>query len=328
MTSETETRTPTYAALRLMERTTPPLRYGRPPYWRAPEPFLDADPFVPSWNWVAIRDFAPGAELLTLDANAAFLGAIGSVTIAHSHLDHTGAFTSHPAPRDLPPGYYKITIPHWAFSGTIVSPLGDSSRLETESAVWVMSPTLQLLLELEYEGHIGGFDILDSHTASVQTTFRSWAQKLGAERTQRLDHIDMAHPEAVVPKDCGCPACRRYVAFKEGYSIALSMMLTGERCATHRPDWSRTVYAAHSANQWRKAWRFTYTGGHLVSMGHIDEIQILRDDLPEAMSRPKPPFRLDSTGRAVGALKIKREGVIAEEIQNDVLPENGWEDIV
>jgi hypothetical protein len=191
-----------------------------------------------------------------------------------------------------------------------------------------MAPTLGLLQELEAEGYLGGFEVLDSHTSRVQTSFRSWAQKLGAERTQRLDQIDMSHPEETRPDKCPCIPCKRYNAFKEGYSIALSMMLSGERCATHRPDWSRTVYAAHSANQWRKAWRYTFTGGHLVSMGHIDEIQILRDELPQALDRPKPPFRLDSTGRSVGAMKIKRRGVIAEDTTGDSLAADGWEDIV
>lgn len=327
--TDTDLKTPMYPALRLMERTTPPNRYGRPPYWRAPEPKLGDEPFIPSWNWTAIRDFAPGTEIVTLDVNAAYLGAIGCVNIAHSQLEHTGPIPHYPEPRELSPGYYLVTTPYWAFGGTIVSPLGDSARLQTESSVWVMAPTLQLMLELAAEGHIGPFEILDSHTAHVSTSFRSWAQRLASVRTQCMDLVEAAHPEQRPPHKCPCTACKRYIAFKEGYSAALSMMLTGEKCATHRPDWSRSIYATHAANQWRKAWRWTFAGGLLVSMGVTDELTVLRNDMPRVLGLEKPPLRLDSSGRSVGAFKIKSYGTITENLPTSTTtPAQDWDDIV
>lgn len=294
-----------FPALKIMERQTPPLKYGRPPYWRAPITPPSADIYIPVWNWVSPQDLPEGEPVTVLDVNAAYLAAIGMVKVAHSHLIRTHGFAHLPGKRDVAPGYYRITVPHWAFSGTIVHPLGDSSRLQTELQLWITAPTLVLLLELGEEGHIGGFEITDSWTAEVTTDFLSWSERLRSVRTECLARIDMAQT------DNGRKyAADRYDAFKQGYSAALSMMLTGEKCLTRRPDWAHTVYAAHAANTWRKAWRYTFTGASLVGMGAVDEISILTADMNAAIHRPKPPFRYDATGRVCGALKTKKTTVI------------------
>lgn len=294
-----------FPALTLMERRLPPGRYGRPPFWRAPITPPSHDSYVPAWNWVGIHEVPEGAELLTLDTNAAYLGALGTVTVAHSHLTQRGAPIGLPAPREVDPGYYLIKTPYWAFSGTIVSPLGDSSRLQSEDALWVAHPTLVLLLELHEVGAIGEVTIFDSYTAQTRCGFRAWVDKLKEVRSELLGTLARIHPHGA-PHACECESCDRYSAFKEGYSAALSMMLTGEKCQTRRPDWVHAVYAQHAATQWRKAWRFTETGRPLIAMGHTDEITILRDDLEQALERSKPPFRFDPTGHRIGALKPKK----------------------
>lgn len=295
-----------YPALNLMERQTKPLRHGRDPFWRAPVVKASAEAYVPTWNWHTVHEVPAGTEVVTLDANAAYLGAVGNVTIAHSQLERMGAWENLPTPRQTPPGYYKITIPYWAFSGTCVHPLGDSAVLEERDVIWVAAPTLILLLELLDTGHLGPFAILDSYTSAVPTSFDAWATQLKSYRQQIMDRRDHAHRGPTRPADCTCEACARYDAFKTGYSMAFSMMLTGERCATHRPDWAHTVYAEHAATQWRKAWRYTYTGKVLLRMGAVDEITIPAADLHEVLTRPKPPFRFDASGRAVGAFKAKK----------------------
>jgi hypothetical protein len=311
---DTTTDTRMYPALKLMERTTPPLRYGREPLWRSPLPHAIDAPLIPSWNWHAVRDFVPGTETVVLDANGAYLSAMGQTSISHSQLIRTGPIEHYPDPRTVAPGYYKITVPHWAFSGTIVSPLGDSARIETDDHLWIAHPTLILLLELAAEGHIGAFDILDAYTTTRATSFKTWYEKLRAVRTQCLDQIESVHRDGRPSDDdkCKCTPCVRYNAFKEGYSAALSMMLTGNKCKTQRPDWSQAVYATHSATMWRKAWRYTGTNKHLVSMGHVDELQILRDDLQDALDRTSKPFRFDASGRSLGAMKVKRYGQLEE----------------
>lgn len=293
-----------FPALSLMERQLPPAYYGRPPYWRPPVPAPSHDAYTPVWNWSRPGGAPEGERLLTLDTNAAWIGALSTVRVAHSHLTNSGAPMALPAPRDVAPGYYLIDIPHWAFSGTIVPPLGDSARLQTEHSVWVAHPTLVLLLELLEYGAIADVTIHDAWTAHTVTGFRAWADRLKEIRTDLLHQLAHAHPHGA-PRDCECLPCASYGAFKEGYAAALSMMLTGEKCKTHRPDWTHAVYAQHAATQWRKAWRYTETGRPLISMGHVDELTILAADLSGALARPKPPFRYDPTGHRIGALKAK-----------------------
>jgi len=289
-----------FPALRVLERQTPPLKYGQPPYWRAPVCPASEGVYIPVWNWTSPHDFPEGEAVTVLDVNAAYLSAMGSARVAHSHLSRTGPTERPETPRDILPGYYKITIPHWAFDGTIVHPLGDSSRLQTETHVWVAAPTLGLLLELEYDGHIGWFEILDSWTAQRTVEFRSWSERLRSIRGECIDRMEMAQTEIQRQEERD-----RYDAFKQGYSAALSMMLTGEKCLTHRPDWSHTIYAQHAASTWRKAWRWTFTGRPLVAMGAVDEVAVLSVDVPTVLARPKPPFRFDPTGRQPGAFKPK-----------------------
>lgn len=293
---------PMFPALTIMERETKPMRYGHEPFFRAPVAPASRDCYIPHWNWVSIHEAPEGEDTLTLDANGAFLAAVGAVEVAHSQLKHTGPIKwgDIPTPREVDPGYYRIKTPHWAFDGTIVSPLGDSSRIQTEDSLWVAAPTLVLLLELFEQGALGGIVIFDSWTSTITCHFRDWASTLRAVRTARLDAIDQAQTDAArrAAEDA-------YDAFKEGYSAALSMMLTGDKCRTRRPDWTHTVYAHAAAAMWRKAWKWTDTGYSLISMGATDEITVLAEHLPQVMSRPKPPFKYDPTGRQLGALKPK-----------------------
>lgn len=308
MTEHSEVRM--FPALKLMERQVPPLRYGCPPFWRAPIAPPAEDVYTPTWNWVSPHDFPEGEQVTVLDTNAAYLAALGSATVAHSELVHTGAWEGdeNPAPKDLLPGYYRIAVPYWAFSGTICSPLGNSSRLESESTVWIAAPVLGLLLELERDGHIGWIKILDSWTATRMCEFRAWSARLNSLRIELMDKRDMALDDRQRKE-----ANARYDAFKQGYSAALSMMLTGKGCLTRRPDWTHTIHAQHTANQWRKAWRWTYTGAPLISMGATDEITVLSKDLPNLVHLTKKPFRYDPTGRIPGGLKPKATTVISPE---------------
>lgn len=299
--TEHETEIRMFPALKVLERQTPPLKYGRPPYWRAPVCPASADAYTPVWNWTSPHEYNEGDPVTVLDVNAAYLAAMGSVKVGHSHLVNTGRLCHLPDPGKIAPGYYRITNPHWAFDGTIVHPLGDSTRLQIESALWVAAPTLILLVELAEEGHLSWFEILDSWTAEVTTSFLAWSTRLNSLRDECLDRIEMAQLESVRRQEQA-----RYDAFKQGYSAALSMMLTGQGCLTRRPDWAHTIYAAHAANTWRKAWRWTFTGHPLVAMGATDEIAVLSADVPGVINRPKPPFRFDPTGRAPGALKPKK----------------------
>lgn len=289
-----------FPALRVLERQTPPLKYGRAPYWRAPVTPPSRDAYTPSWNWQSPHEFEDGLRVAVLDVNAAYLAAIGSARIAHSHLTNRGPIHHFPDPRDVAPGYYRITVPNWSFSGTIVHPLGDTARVQAEDTLWIAGPTLVLLLELSEAGHLGYFEILDAWTADVACELRSWAERLRSLRGECMDRIELAQTEMRRRHEVA-----RYDALKTGYSAALSMMLDGSKCLTRRPDWAHTIYAQHAAATWRKAWRWTFTGHPLVAMGAVDEIAVLQSDLKPGIDRPRPPFRYDPSGRQPGALKPK-----------------------
>jgi hypothetical protein len=297
-------RIPMFPALARMERRPElqPRHYDREPYWRAPITPPSRDCYVPHWNWHwhGAADLEHD-QLLTLDANGAYMAALSGIKIAHSHLTRQGPINWPITPAEVQPGYYQIQVPHWNLSGTIVSPLGDSAHLEVESLIWIAHPTLVLLLELQEQGVLGGVVIEDSWTARVTTNFLKWAGHLRQVRVELLDTIEQANTDPA--KDM---ALAMYDAFKEGYSAALSMMLTGEKCKTQRPDWSHAVYAQHAATMWRKGWKWTGTGHPLISMGHTDELTVIAEDLPEVMSRPRPPFRFDPSGRTLGAMKPKK----------------------
>lgn len=309
-TEQTEIRM--FPALKVMERQTPPSRYNRPPYWRPPVPAISDQVYIPTWNWTNPGDLPEGEPVTVLDVNAAYLSAMGGVKIGLSHLERRGSLAHLPAPREVAPGYYRISVPYWAFDGTLVHPLGDSARVATEDALWIAAPTLVLLLELIDDNHLGHFDILDSYTASSVTDFSKWAARLRSVRDECMDRIEMAQTEEYRRQQLD-----RYDAFKQGYSAALALMQTGEKCLTRRPDWAHTIYAQHAASTWRKAWRVTFAGKPVVAMGAVDEIALLSADVGPLICLPKPPFRYDATGRTPGALKPKKATFVgAEPVQS------------
>jgi hypothetical protein len=178
-----------------------------------------------------------------------------------------------------------------------VSPLGNTVKLKDHQRIWVAAPTLILLLELLAEGTIGELIISDSWISQRKCDFRKWVQKLKVARNGLLDNIAKADTTEDI-----ATAKARYKAFKEGYGSAFSMMLTGEKCKTRRPDWAHHVYAQHAATSWRKAWRFS-AGAPLLAMGNTDTLTILERDLNKAVLSAKPPIRLDPSGRTLGYYK-------------------------
>lgn len=293
-----------FAALKIMETKTPPLRYGREPFWGAPVTPASAQVYIPTWQWASPYELPENEAVTVLDVSASSLHAMGSVDIAHSNLVHTGPM-DRPNSKAVTPGYYQVTVPYWAFSGTIVHPLGNAPKIQYDQLVWIAAPTLTLLLELEEKAHLGSFKIHDSYTARFATSFESWAQRLGSIRREYMDCLEMAHTEAA-----RASAQEQLHAFQEGYSAALSTMLSGERCKTHRPDWTHAIHAQSAASTWRNAWDWTACGRPVVSM-HGEDIVVLSADLPTVLARPKPPFQFDESGRTPGALKA-RQAILVE----------------
>jgi hypothetical protein len=313
-----------FRALNILERQSPPLLFGHEPYWAPPVVVPPTKVHIPAWTWSAdYRELPEGDTPVTLDCNGAFLAAIGAVDVAHSELKHHGEMDAWALdPRRVLPGYYLIDVIGWAWDASIVSPLGNLRKYPEHARIWVAAPTLVLLLELLAQGHIGDVIISDSYAAERRTNFRGtstrpgWAQRLRTARNGLLDNRHKAHPEGV-PEGCTCLSCARYQAFKEGYGAALSMMLTGEKCKTRRPDWAHAVYAHYAAAAWRKAWRFSI-GAPLLGMANCDELTVLEADLNKAVLSATPPLKLDPSGRLLGHYKRKTTPVKDPAAHTDV----------
>lgn len=303
-----------FPALTLMERRTPPTLYGRGPFWRPPIHPVSHKVFIPSWTWQnLIADDDP--DTITLDVNGAFMAAIGTVKIAMGGLQPLGQplDATDLDPRKIWPGYYQVSMSHWAFAGTLVSPLGTEDVPPPGRRFWIAAPTLELLLELLLEGSIGELNIHDALVCSKQGDFRAWNAALKTVRDARLDDIAKAETDGkkLVAKVA-------YKKFKEGYSSALSIMLTGNGGMTRRPDWAHTVYARHAAASWRKAWKFSAVGP-VLAMGRTDELTVTRTDLTSAIQSLRPPIKLDPSGRILGHYKEKENDPERDQVPAEVL---------
>ncbi|NUR38801.1 MAG: hypothetical protein HOV73_01775 [Streptomyces sp.] len=295
---------PPYPALQQMESRPElqPLAQAREPYWQAPVIPASHAAYIPTWDWRWHRADTLAADdtPTTLASVNGPLDVLGRIRVAHSHLSRATPSHRPLAPRDVLPGYYRIARPTWAFEGTIVHPLGDSSRLETEALIWVAHPTLALLLELKEEGALGEVLIDDAYVAQAATDFSKWAANLRQRRVEILDAIERS------ATDAGRAAhLARFFAFEDGYAAALESIRTGEGTTMRRPDWTHAIYAEHAAAMWRRAWSWTYTGRPVVAMPCVDELVVLTADMGPVMSRPTPPFTI---GHTLGALAPIEDG--------------------
>jgi hypothetical protein len=272
-----------------------PKRHGREPFWRPKPPPAAAECHVPRWDWEAPILTPVGTPMVDLDVNAGYLSAASSVAVGHGALEHTKMRPHRSAGGKPNPGYYLVDAYYWGMYSAIISPLGD---IEEGAQVWVTQPTLLLLDQLHEEGHwpTPGVLVHDSWTAEHSVRLRTWTTHLQEWRSVLIDQ-----GKGPVYED-----------FKTAYSSAIAMMLTGDKCATRRPDWSHAIVAQHAANTWRKGWRSWQMGHGPIAMGDTDELTFTYDDYialgAAAHDNPKTtPFRMDQSGKSLGSLKIKRE---------------------
>lgn len=307
VTDTDDTPTPAYPALAHMEQRPElqPLSYGKEPFWQAPVTPASGQAYIPTWNWLWHRrsTLPEDSRTLTLRSVNGLLHHLGTVRVAHSHLTRAGAITWPMQPRDVLPGYYRIQVPTWPFSGTVVHPLGDSARLETEGLVWVAHPTLALLLELREQGVVQEVLIEDAWIARAYTDFRKWFAHLAQRRIELLDAIDRAATDAA-----RAAYRQERDALEAGYAKALHLITTGEGGRTRRPDWTHAIQASHAAAMWFRAWQWTYTGRPVLAMEGVDQLTVLADDLPAVMSRATPPFTFDPSGHQLDALTPAPDG--------------------
>lgn len=276
-----------------------PRWYGIGPRWYTDPPAIDRQVRVPNWSW-RHPDYEKHdpADLVTLDVNGAYLAVLSGAKLSLSALKHTGPLKY---PDHRLPGYYLVDVHRWQDT-RIVSPLGDS---KLGAKVWITAPTLEILQQLSGENWPETV-VHDSWTAPEErngrghgvTRLANWAAWLKELREAALDSGDPEYREDV----------------KDAYGAAINMLLgnaegADRKSKIRRPDWNRTIRAAHSANQWRKAWRSLARGCEVLAMGNTDELTYHHDHVEIlaklATEDPKAPIKFDLTGRQLGAFKIK-----------------------
>lgn len=281
-----------------------PLVKRREPYWRPATPECYRAVRTPAWSWLH-PDRPPYGTRVTLDANAAFLSAISSATFAHGVLDVRGLI---PEPgKAAAPGYYLIERPVWNVRD-LVSPLGTADLPEK---VWVAHPTLDLLHDVAYDGHMALPIVHDCHVSASPCRMRKWASHLRDVRAAVIAERDAdtfyQDDDAAARYDA---AVARYQAIKDGYAIAVQMFLGKDeqreaKSPVRRPDWYHTVHAQHAASMWRKAYRCWQAGHGPIGMGAVDELQFTYDDYMALGDMERPILRLNQTGESLGTFKIK-----------------------
>jgi hypothetical protein len=223
-----------FRALDAMIRDYPPMLRCRTPYWRPEAPTVARECRIPAWNWER-SGMEDVTDRVILDANGAFMAPLSGTELAHRELVRTGteAGTYKPSP-----GYYRIEAHTWE-DRRLCSPLGTAPIPPTARRrtplVWVAAPTIDLLHKLSLTGHWPEITVHDSWTGrdDDRCRLKDWAAYISQERADALHRGDRI----------------RYQAIKDGYSIAIQMMLgpaegKAAKAEIRRPDWYHAIRAS------------------------------------------------------------------------------------
>lgn len=258
---------------------------------------LGAAPVLPSWKWTNPYTH-PDASLLTIDVNGAWLAAATCVTVAWGPLVHAGAQTGY---RRLP-GYYYTEIPEGSWADLrIPHPLGTSRHDGT--MVWLPEPVMSLLQDLAHRGDWPEIRIYDAWLpdGDIAVRMTRWANEIQRRRLLLIE---------------GGDATRHELAdLKVAYAQAVQIMdgspgKDGKpRCYLRRPDWQHAIKAMHAVNTWRKLYACAQNGHAPAAVREVDAVDFTLEDLIAIQQMTtgdrRGPLRIDQTGRALGAFKIK-----------------------
>jgi hypothetical protein len=297
-----------YRALDMLHRVHPPKLAGRAPFWRPSSPECAARVHIPSWTWTRPLTDDDGPYLTVLDANGAYLSAAATVDVAHGALRRGGRRTFDPSLA----GYWLVEPHSWAAWQSIMSPLGGrpaprGRRRTTPTALWLTTPTAELLAQLTDAGHWPGVDILDSWIGDATVRLRAWASAIRRDRdAARVQGCATPNDDATC-----CAPHRRLNAIKEGYATAVVLLGKPDACAIYRPDWMHAIRAQSAASIWRKAWTAVQAGYALAGAAHVDELVFPRRAAVELWQRAhagaQVPIRIDPA--RLGAFKVKAGSV-------------------
>lgn len=273
------------------------------PIWLPKEAPSDVDPELTYERdtWRGKRPADTDRWLHSYDMNLAYLSAAGIARITPWALKPTGKGTPYSPERA---GWWLIQPEPWTVR-RIMSPLGhlpgeDLRTAQTWAPRWVTGPTLALLDELTEAGTYGGYEILDSWTATgAGPHLRHWATPIRDLLYHLADTDTAAEPWR--------PALIE--AAKQTYKRGLGALVS-EGGRIHRPDWTHAVIAMDRANTWRRAWRIGTTDGRWPRWANTDAL---------AYTSPhEDPFKA-----APGSLKTDPDGEAPMRL-GYAKPEGAW----
>lgn len=233
---------PGVTALSAMRTLVP----GKAPYWKPDwNKVAPVGPFEDRMRWEQpyIWD-SPDAAALELDhkwlhgwdIRGQFLAAASQVYLGRDALRHTGK-----RDYDGSAGYWRITVPAWAYDHVLPHPAGNGYTYG--DITWVTSARMELLRKLADDYQVIAMpDVLDAWTAEKPARLlRPWAERI-------RDMVSLAHKE----KEAGDRAVLAR-AVKHAYAHAIAMLRTPESSIV-RYDWNDSVNGFANSAFWLKLW--------------------------------------------------------------------------
>lgn len=208
-------------------------------------------PNLPAWQSYAKA--GTGERVVTIDRNASYFAACGSVMVSPSLLSHTGPLVPELAAKRG--GFFRIDRFDWPMQ--FAHPLGQIA--ERDGDWWVTNPHLSVLIRLARKNVIDMPVVCESWSGlGKKDLFTEFSETVRRERQYLQTRT--GDPEVANTSKRLC-------------SIALRMMWSDDdtKSPIWRPDWSIAVRAEASVRHWGKAWTGREAGGQLLALETVDE---------------------------------------------------------
>lgn len=270
-----------------------------PPTWRAhnteklPEGCHRAEYDIV--DWAGGHDPRRGGFLHTYDANAMYLNAMLSAEVAVRELTNTGRIDFDPALS----GYWQIPRPHWN-DPNMPDPLGyRPAHDKPGQLLWVTTPTMALLRDMDAEGIIQEPPVLNSWTGRAPLVWRRGQRVPGRSTTRVGRRFAERLRDALVDAPEG-KGFRVDHAIKATYSEAVGMC-GREGGRVYRIDWRHTWIAKARALLWWRLWNIGMTEARWPVAVNVDAATYASQEADPIAGCPRGL----TIGRGLGQFKVK-----------------------